>query len=401
MVERETEDMRWEVEAHPSARTARGGIRAPYVCMSPKGQYVASFHGTCCKWKIWHADSGLLHVAAIAHNALGGCLCKKRAHKEYLDKLVVNDHNKDLQVVEEGCPVVGHVGNISSLCFSSCGTKLASGDVNGGVIIWDVATGEVECVMYGGCYSNDPRGSAGGAKSLSFSSDGLQLAAGGSNNVICIWKTTTGTLLQKLVHPEPSYGVSQVMFPPNTRNPTMLRSMSMSSDLKFVVTEWNLTTGEPVVSIPSWHIWISPDGNQYVTLHPPIYVDEQDTGRYVLRVVDSTTHMLVRLLPSLVRSVSDVTWSNDGERITTVDCIGVCKTVDISSGDVLHISRTTQCRSSDRVSVSLGRDWVRDRQIAVAVAVAMGLDERLGRDSRMRALDDEMARMILRYVFDE
>jgi len=88
-------------------------------------------------------------------------------------------------------------------------------------------------------------------------------------------------------------------------------------------------------------------------------------------------------------------WSaEDGGKLATVNFHGTCKVWDTSTGALLRtIQVGTPMPMVRTVSVSWGRDWVRDTQRGVAFA--MGHHPRIGAESRVLALDAGVVRMIL------
>ena len=92
--------------------------------------------------------------------------------------------------------------------------------------------------------------------------------------------------------------------------------------------------------------------------------------------------------------VAGASWSDeDGSKLATVDRLGTCKVWDSSTGALLRSIQVGTPTDPRPVSVSWGRDWVRDTQRGVAFA--MGHHPRLGVESRVLALDAGVVRMVL------
>jgi WD40 repeat protein len=93
---------------------------------------------------------------------------------------------RELRGHEERTPT--HFGSMLYCCaFSNDGTKLATGDRVGHVVIWEVSSGrQLSSIEVPSLYTWDPTQrirSIGGVRSLAFSPDGTQLAVGGIGQI--------------------------------------------------------------------------------------------------------------------------------------------------------------------------------------------------------------------------
>ena len=100
---------------------------------------------------------------------------------------------------------------VHGVAFSLDGNTLATGDNNGNVYLWNVATGAPMATLYG------PKG--GFVQSIAFSPRGGILAATSDNDadhkyVTCVWDNTTGKLLATFQDPN-SLFVSRITFSPD------------------------------------------------------------------------------------------------------------------------------------------------------------------------------------------
>ncbi|KAJ1488452.1 quinon protein alcohol dehydrogenase-like superfamily [Baffinella frigidus] len=110
-----------------------GGV--PSVAVSSDGKRVVSGSDDQLV-KIWDVETGAEMLSLGGHTGEGICLCTV-------------DENGDLEldaetgetIVHPGCPVPGHSCEVFSVAFSSDGTRVVSGSVDGLVKIWDAATG--------------------------------------------------------------------------------------------------------------------------------------------------------------------------------------------------------------------------------------------------------------------
>lgn len=83
----------------------------------------------------------------------------------------------------------GHTNSIYTLAFNADGTQLATGSSDRTAIIWEVATGRALVRLVG--HTNGIRG-------VAFSSDGTRLATGSDDGTAKIWDATTGQALQTI-----------------------------------------------------------------------------------------------------------------------------------------------------------------------------------------------------------
>jgi len=91
----------------------------------------------------------------------------------------------------------GHREDVKSVAFSPGGNLIASGGLDGALIVWDAATGKKFREMFQGDE----------IESLRFSPDGLRIAAGGRNR-IRVWKIESGECTQRLDSPERVHAVA-------------------------------------------------------------------------------------------------------------------------------------------------------------------------------------------------
>eukprot|EP00043_Microstomoeca_roanoka_P013877 m.136627 g.136627 ORF g.136627 m.136627 type:complete len:638 (-) comp15873_c0_seq40:212-2125(-) len=122
-------------------------------------------------------------------------------------------------------------GKITSICFSSAGSLLATGGDDGVVRLWDTD----ECNIQHTC-----RQHTAAVWSICFSPGGSQLASGAWDNSICIWDPWTGTLIRQLCgHKGPVWSVAF--------SATGSLLISGSEDQRVIV--WDPSTGSELASL--------------------------------------------------------------------------------------------------------------------------------------------------------
>jgi len=106
-------------------------------------------------------------------------------------------------------PVPAGSGGIGPLAFSPDGTILAEGAVNGSIYLWDIATGKVTATLA------TPGGTGPGA--LSFSPDGRSLAEAsteGRLGIVYLWDVAARKVTAKSATVDNPYGITAVAFAP-------------------------------------------------------------------------------------------------------------------------------------------------------------------------------------------
>jgi hypothetical protein len=346
LVDAATGEERWALQAHA------GEYSSTQVAMSPSGRFVASVGFSEENWKLWDASSGAAWMAGARHDGSRACIC--------VDEL-------GRRLLQGGCPLVAHTAGLLALALSPCGQRLASGDEDGAVILWDAQTGEAERRIQEGF---------GTVMSLAFSADGARLACGSWNGSIRVWEAASGALLRTWEQEDD--GIHVVQFSPVN---TSLLARVMRRGM---ITLLNVDSGEEIRSFAGrYFVAFAPDGRTIAT------ASANNGGRDV-RLVNAETGTVRLTLVGHLRPICAAVFSvDDGSKLASASYDDTCKVWDSSTGALL---RTIEV-GTRICSVSWGRDWVRDTQ--TGVAFAMGHHPRLGERSEVLALDEGVVRMIL------
>jgi hypothetical protein len=195
-------------------------------------------------------------------------------------------------LLEDPKPVV-------AVAFSPDGSMLATGSDwmgwTGHVRLWSVTSGRELRRLSPGWTS--------GVSGLAFSSNGAQLAAGGTDGVVHVWHVRTGNKLARLGRRSWVNNTDAIAF-----SPDVSRLATGGNDK--AVRVWNAASGQQLLKIPhntNVHaIAFSPDGNRLATA-----ADDKTT-----RVWDAASGQQLLKIPhdSLVHALA---FSPDGNRLAT------------------------------------------------------------------------------------
>jgi WD40 repeat protein len=351
MVDDATGEVKWTVQAHPTGQSA-------YVAMSPGGRFVASVGLNDRRWKLWDA-SGEVHRVGATHDGTGACICE------------VN------QTIKKECPVVAHTRGLRALAFSPCGHRLATGGLDGAVIVWDARTGEAEHRM-------QVQGASQGIFSLTFSMDRARLASGTGDGSIFVWAAPTWALLRTIPAAH-EYDISARFSTTDCRSLASAGCHGVGSQIHF----WDVDSGEKRSVGGSKFVTFSADGRYIATGRGSNIATGRGSRAGEVQIVDVESGALMKRMHGHIGSVFAAAFSvDDGSKLASGSGDCTCKVWDSSTGALLQTINV----GSSMSSVAWERDWVRDEK---CVAFTMGHHPRLGAGAWVLALEVGVVRMIL------
>jgi WD40 repeat protein/serine/threonine protein kinase/regulation of enolase protein 1 (concanavalin A-like superfamily) len=207
---------------------------------------------------------------------------------------------------------VGNTGSVWSVSFSPDGQRLASGNADATVKIWDSVTGKELFVLNG---HNAP------VASVAFSPDGQRLVSGSQDSTVKIWDSVGGKQLFTL---EGHSGtVSSVAFSPDSQR---LASGSADSTVRI----WDGVTGKQLFALKGHSgaingVAFSPDGRRLTS-------GGED---HTVRIWDSVTGKELYRFNGHAKSVLSVAFSSTDQRLASGGWDGIVKVWNSVTGEEL------------------------------------------------------------------
>jgi WD40 repeat protein/serine/threonine protein kinase len=195
-------------------------------------------------------------------------------------------------------------GNDAATCaaFGRNATRVVSGNTDGSIQMWDVASGRPLATLYG---------HSGVVSAVAFSSDGERIVSAGDDRTVRVWDAGTGRAMYAIAgHGGP---VLSIDFSPDRRT-----IVSGSADKTARI--WDAATGQALHTLTGHEcgvqgVAISPDGSMIAS-----------ASCTTLRLWDATSGKLAATLGAEWRSgIAAVSFSPDGARIAAASATGEIK----------------------------------------------------------------------------
>jgi WD40 repeat protein len=208
---------------------------AYFLACSADGKWIVAGHPGRETVAVWDAVQGTMaRQFSWGENGSPRCVAVSRDSRllaiGFTSALLNGVVVRELASGKDVCTLQSFAGRVISLAISPDGGRIATGNHNGSVTIWDLATKRVVSTLW----------HAGGVTSVAFSPDGDLVAAGGFGGTVQVWNARTNQRLQTLN--ADASPVRDVAFSPDGR---MIASGSEGGTIRL----WDPATGALVRTI--------------------------------------------------------------------------------------------------------------------------------------------------------
>ncbi len=295
-----------------------------HAAFSPNGQYLVttSFDKFV---RVWNANNGNLLAVMQGHDfdvyqaafSPDGqrILTASGDNTVRLWNLLITD-NQIFKVLQENKESVSHAA------FSFDGQRVVTASADKSARVWNAETGQLISVLQGHEYS---------VKQAAFSPDGQRVITASSDNTARVWDVKSGKLVDELPHKE-NWEVFQVAFSSDgLRIVTTARRKGFGGKSSvFLWDALNVKVLKPLKHKMVRYAAFSPDGRYIVTVGGLLF---QET----LRLWDSNTGELIKVLPRHKGIISHLAFSPDGQRLVTASGDKTARLWDIESRELLVV----------------------------------------------------------------
>ncbi|KAJ7791624.1 WD40 repeat-like protein [Mycena olivaceomarginata] len=207
----------------------------------------------------------------------------------------------------------GHDDRVTSVCFSSDGSRAISGSADHSLCIWDVSTGEQLHYL---------EGHKGRVTSVSFSPNGSRAISGSADRSLHIWDVSTGKQLHILEGHDDS--VTSVSFSPDG-------SCAISGSYDNTLRIWDASTGKQLHRLeghdgPVTSVRFSPDGSRAIS----------GSGDHSLRIWDVSTGQQLHHLEGHDDPVTSISFSPEGSLVVSGSYDSTVRIWDVSTGKQMY-----------------------------------------------------------------
>jgi WD40 repeat protein len=264
----------------------------------------------------------------------------------------------DVAKAKEMATLTGQTGMVRAVAFSPDGKTLAAASNDGIVRLWEVTTSteHVLAMTPRGClplvrHLVTAQQSAliqhnAGVTSVAWGADGKILAFGDINGNVVLWDVATGKALRSF---QVQQGAANVAFSPDGK---LLAAGAYHGNKDSEVKVWEAATGKEIFSLPGQSggilsVSFSPDGKTLATASGGFFAGDQPTYAEVKLCNVTTGQVKLSLVGKERMSVNSVALSRDGKILVTGHSGRVAQLWDADTGkELLHIDTPSGCTAA-------------------------------------------------------
>ncbi len=296
------------------------GTRVLSAAFSPDGKHLATIgdDGTTI---IWDATSGEELLRLPGTTQPSDFVSAQRIAYSRDGQLLAACDSRQVKIYDPATGIlilslVGHQADVSAVAFSRDGTYIASGSIDGTILVWDVKSGDSLLEL---------AGHTDAIEALTFNPDGKWLVTASDDATMRIWDAATGDLLRD--YSDFTGLVDGVTFSPDgTRFAFTTVDGLHVWQLDFNTVEGATTiTSQEIFTIPEGGSVFSPDGTQLAG------VSASDIGNAV-KLWDSATGRELLTLSGHTGWVMGIAFSPDGNRLASTSLDGTVKIWSLTPG---------------------------------------------------------------------
>jgi WD40 repeat protein/energy-coupling factor transporter ATP-binding protein EcfA2 len=308
----------WNVPSgEPFGETLKGGIDwVLSVDFSPSAENILASGGTQGRILLWKQPPKAV---------------LQKPKKELIRNLEGPSANFGCGILSENGEKLGQVGSVG---FSPDGGQLAAGLADGGIMFWDVTTGQMLATIleHSGC-----------VRSVAYSPSGGILASGTQEGSIVLLDTQTREVLRTLEHGAP---VNSVAFPTNGE-------LLASAGEDQTILLWDLNTGEPRNITPIFD-QEKPATSLSLAFSPDSRFLASGMSDNKILLFDIPSGNIVQELLGHSEPVKSVAFSGDGKKLASGSADGTIVIWDIAAGEIQH---KLSAHTGDVTSLALGLEY--------------------------------------------